>query len=135
MEEDEQRKLPVGEGEVGEGDLGSPGEMGGDLLLHLDIRLEPLFDQVAPIHGSGNTVLLLILGSKMFPHLMCSGWVLGGGGRDAVFVYVELELLSAGGSHQTQGFGVGLFPDLDGGSFVGGGCLDIGNLGIGLYSV
>ena len=140
-EEDEQRELPVREGEVGEGDLGSPGEMGGDLLLHPNVRLEPLFDQVSPIHSGGDTILLLVLGSKMVPHLSGSGWILGGGGDagggggDAIFIYVELELLSAGGSHQTQGFRVCLFPDLDGSGLVGSYCFEICRSGIGFRSV
>ena len=64
-EEDEQRKLPVGEGESGEGDLGSLGEMGGYLFLHANVQLEPVFNQVSPIHSGSDTVLLLVLGSKM----------------------------------------------------------------------
>ena len=43
-EEDEQRELPVGEGESGEGDLGSPGEMGGNLFLHANVGFELVFD-------------------------------------------------------------------------------------------
>ena len=65
---------------------------------------------------------------------MCGRWVLGGGG-DVVFVDMDLELLSAGGSHQTQSFGVGLFPDLDGGGFVSGGRLDVDWSWIGLCAV
>ena len=104
-EEDEQCELPVGEGESREGDLGSLGEMGGDLLLHANVQLEPVFNQVPPIHGGGNAVLLLVLGSKMLPHLMGSRWAggdggdTGSGGGDTVFVDMELELLGAGGSH------------------------------------
>ena len=104
-EEDEQCKLPVREGESGEGDFGSPGEVGGDLFLHANIGLEPVFDQVAPIHSCGDAVLLLVLGSKMLPHLMGSRWAggdgggAGGGGSNTVFIDVELELLGAGGSH------------------------------------
>ena len=45
---------------------------------------------------------------------------------DSVFVDVELELLSAGGSHQTQSLGVGFLPDFDGGEFVGGGFVVLG---------
>ena len=43
-EEDEQCELPVGEGESGEGNLGPLGEMGGYLFLHVNVRLEPVFD-------------------------------------------------------------------------------------------
>ena len=43
-EEDEQRELLVGEGESREGNLGPPGEMGGYLFLHANVRLEPVFD-------------------------------------------------------------------------------------------
>ena len=63
----------------------------------------------------------------MRPNFGSRGWVVGGvnlsedGGGDAVIVDVELELLGAGGSHQTQSLGVGFLPDLDGGEFVGGG--------------
>ena len=92
--------------------------MGGYLFLHANVQLEPVFDQVSPIHNSSDTVLLLVLGSKMQPHFSSCGQVLGGGsgagnsGGDAVFVNVELEFLSAGGSHQPQGFRVGLLPGL-----------------------
>ena len=65
MEEDEQCELPVGEGESREGNLGSPGEMGGYLFLHANVQLEPVLDQVVPIHSGSHTVLLLVLGSKM----------------------------------------------------------------------
>ena len=75
------------------------------MFLHANIGLELVFNQVALIHSCGDTVLLLVLGSKMLPHLMGSRWAggdgggTGGGGSDAVFVNVELELLGAGGSH------------------------------------
>ena len=130
-EEDEQCELPVREGESREGDLGSLREMGGYLFLHANVRLEPVFDQVSPIHGGGDTILLLVLGSKMQPHLSGYRWVGGdsggasGGGGDAVFVNVELKLLGAGGSHQTQGFGVSLLPDFDSSNFVVSGRLKV----------
>ena len=57
-------------------------------------------------------------------------------GGDAVFVDVELELLGAGGSHQTQSLGVGFLPDFDGSEFVGGGFVVLGgDFGVGFSTV
>ena len=48
---------------------------------------------------------------------------------------VELELLGACGSHQTQSLGVCLFPGFDGGEFVGSGLFVLSWFGLGFSTV